>query len=315
VKFSFIHAEKAHFPVAALCRVLGVSRQGYYAHVARGPSDRVQRDAELQERVRAVHDGSKQRYGSPRVLAELKREGFAASKRRVERAMRSMGLSARAPRRFRITTTANERHLVAPNRLARDFTASRPNERWVTDISYVWTNEGWAYVAVILDLFSRAVVGWALDTTLSTRLPKDALEMALARRNAGEGLLHHSDRGCQYTSHEYRDVLDPLGITVSMSRKGNCWDGEGNSLGKGNRQSTCAVGSFPAGDSAQGVKDLSGNVWEWTESCKDSSCSARVNRGGSWDLDVPSYVRAAFRFRRDPSFRGSIIGFRCARSN
>jgi transposase InsO family protein len=224
VKFSFIHAEKAHFPVAALCRVLGVSRQGYYAHVARGPSDRVQRDAELQERVRAVHDGSKQRYGSPRVLAELKREGFAASKRRVERAMRSMGLSARAPRRFRITTTANERHLVAPNRLARDFTASRPNERWVTDISYVWTNEGWAYVAVILDLFSRAVVGWALDTTLSTRLPKDALEMALARRNAGEGLLHHSDRGCQYTSHEYRDVLDPLGITVSMSRKGNCWD-------------------------------------------------------------------------------------------
>lgn len=224
MKFSFIHAEKAHFPVAALCRVLGVSRQGYYAHVARGPSDRVQRDAELQERVRAVHDSSKQRYGSPRVLAELKREGFAASKRRVERAMRSMGLSARAPRRFRITTTANERHLVAPNRLARDFTASRPNERWVTDISYVWTNEGWAYVAVILDLFSRAVVGWALDTTLSTRLPKDALAMALARRNAGEGLLHHSDRGCQYTSHEYRDVLDPLGITVSMSRKGNCWD-------------------------------------------------------------------------------------------
>jgi transposase InsO family protein len=224
VKFSFIHAEKAHFPVAALCRVLGVSRQGYYAHVAREPSARVQRDAELQERVRAVHDGSKQRYGSPRVLAELKREGFAASKRRVERAMRSLGLSARAPRRFRITTTANERHLVAPNRLARDFTASRPNERWVTDISYIWTNEGWAYVAVILDLFSRAVVGWALDTTLSTRLAKDALEMALARRNAGEGLLHHSDRGCQYTSHEYRDLLDPLGITVSMSRKGNCWD-------------------------------------------------------------------------------------------
>jgi putative transposase len=210
VKFSLIHAEKAHFPVSALCRVLGVSRQGYYAHIARGPSDRTRDDAKLQERVRAVHDASKQRYGSPRVLAELKREGFAASKRRVERAMRSMGLSARPPRRFRITTTANERHLVAPNRLARDFTASRPNERWVTDITYVWTNEGWAYVAVILDLFSR--------------LPKDALNMALTRRNTAEGLLHHSDRGCQYTSNEYRDELDAIGVTVSMSRKGNCWD-------------------------------------------------------------------------------------------
>ncbi len=210
MKFSLIHAEKAHFPVSALCRVLGVSRQGYYAHIARGPSDRTRDDAKLQERVRAVHDASKQRYGSPRVLAELKREGFAASKRRVERAMRSMGLSARPPRRFRITTTANERHLVAPNRLARDFTASRPNERWVTDITYVWTNEGWAYVAVILDLFSR--------------LPKDALNMALTRRNTAEGLLHHSDRGCQYTSNEYRDELDAIGVTVSMSRKGNCWD-------------------------------------------------------------------------------------------
>lgn len=224
MKFSFIHAEKANFPVSALCRVLGVSRQGYYAHVARGPSERAREDARLQERVRAVHEASKQRYGSPRVLAELKREGFDASKRRVERAMRSMGLSARPARRFRITTTANERHLVAPNKLERDFTASKPNQRWVTDISYVWTNEGWAYVAVILDLFSRAVVGWALDTTLSTSLPKAALRMALARRNTEAGLLHHSDRGCQYTSNAYRDELDALGVVVSMSRKGNCWD-------------------------------------------------------------------------------------------
>ncbi len=224
MKFSFIHAEKAHFPVAALCRVLGVTRQGYYAHVARGPSDRARDDARLQEHVKAIHEASRRRYGSPRVLAALKREGVVASKRRVERAMRSMGLSARTPRRFRTTTTANERHLVAPNRLARDFTASRPNERWVTDISYVWTNEGWAYVAVILDLFSRAVVGWALDTTLSTRLPKKALKMALTRRNTAEELLHHSDRGSQYTSNEYRDELDTRGVNVSMSRKGNCWD-------------------------------------------------------------------------------------------
>jgi transposase InsO family protein len=220
----FIRAEKANYPVTVLCHVLEVARSGYYAFESRSPSARALERVRLLSKIKTIDAVCKQRYGSPRVLAALKREGFDASKRRVERAMRSMGLSARPPRRFRITTTANERHLVAPNRLARDFTASKPNERWVTDISYVWTDEGWAYVAVILDLFSRAVVGWALDTTLSTRLPKDALNMALTRRNTAEGLLHHSDRGCQYTSNEYRDELDARGVTVSMSRKGNCWD-------------------------------------------------------------------------------------------
>jgi transposase InsO family protein len=135
-----------------------------------------------------------------------------------------MGLQGRSRRRWRATTRANPGHPVVGNALARDFSASRPNERWVTDISYVWTDEGWCYLAVILDLFSRAVVGWALDTTLSTTLPLAALDMAIRRRQPASGLLHHSDRGCQYTSADYRAALAKLGVTVSMSRKGNCWD-------------------------------------------------------------------------------------------
>jgi transposase InsO family protein len=224
MKFAFIHAEKAFFSVAALCRLLGVSRQGYYAYASRAPSERLQRDRALQERVRQVHAESRGTYGSPRVLATLRQDGERVGKRRVERALRNLGLRGRTPRRWRTTTRANPAHPVVGNVLDREFTASRPNERWVTDISYVWTNEGWCYLAVILDLFSRSVVGWALDATLSTSLPLAALGMAVRRRKPQAGLMHHSDRGCQYTSVEYRDVLSELGVTVSMSRKGNCWD-------------------------------------------------------------------------------------------
>jgi len=224
MKFAFIHAEKACFPVAALCRLLGVTRQGYYAYANRPPSERLKRERALQQRVQQVHTESRGTYGSPRVLATLKQRGEPASKRRVERALRSLGLRGRAPRRWRSTTRANPLHPVVGNVLDRDFTASRPNERWVTDISYIWTDEGWCYLAAILDLFSRTVVGWALDSTLSTSLPLAALDMAVRRRRPNKGLLHHSDRGCQYTSTEYRSVLAELGVTVSMSRKGNCWD-------------------------------------------------------------------------------------------
>lgn len=224
MKFAFIHAEKAHFPVAALCRVLEVTRQGYYASQKRGLSQRAKNDQELQQKISAIHQESGRRYGSPRVQAQLKRDGLAVSKRRVERNMRALGLAGRTPRRFRTTTRSNPSHRVEPNLLARNFTASRPNERWVTDITYISTDEGWCYLASVLDLYSRAVVGWALDTTLSAELPLFALNEALSRRRPEEGLLHHSDRGCQYTAEAYRKVLAERGITVSMSRKGNCWD-------------------------------------------------------------------------------------------
>jgi putative transposase len=224
VKFSFIHAQKASFPVAALCRLVGVSRQGYYAYAHRPPSRRVVAEAELCEVIRKVFSESGETYGSPRVLRELKAREIRTSKRRVERAMRGMGLTPPAARRRTKTTIRDASHPVAPNELARDFTATRPNERWVTDITYIWTDEGWAYVASILDLFSRAVVGWAIDTTVTTKLPLTALQNAVQRRRPGAGLLHHSDRGCQYTSAEYRSRLAELGVTVSMSRTGNCWD-------------------------------------------------------------------------------------------
>jgi putative transposase len=224
VKFSFIHAQKASFSIVALCRVLGVSRQGYHAFVRRPPSRRVLEEAQLSEAIRRIFAKSGETYGSPRVHRELGLRGIRTSKRRVERAMRGMGLTPPAPRRQTKTTLRDKSHPVAPNELARDFTATRPNERWVTDITYVWTDEGWAYLATILDLFSRAVVGWALDTTLTTTLAMNALQSAVQRRRPAAGLLHHSDRGCQYTSAAYRARLEQLGVTVSMSRTGNCWD-------------------------------------------------------------------------------------------
>lgn len=224
MKFAFVHAEKAFFAVSSLCRLLQVTRQGYYAYVRSCGSERHKREIALRERLKVVHAQSRGTYGSPRMLAALRAEGFRVGKRSVERAMRSMGLYARRRRRYRTTTRANPSHAVAANTLDQRFEASRPDERWVTDITYVWTDEGWCYLAAILDLFSRSVVGWALDTTLSTRLPLAALQSAIQKRRPERGLLHHSDRGCQYTSADYRSALRECGIEISMSRKGNCWD-------------------------------------------------------------------------------------------
>lgn len=163
MRFAFIEAEKAQFPIAVMCRVFGVTRQGYHAFAKRPPSARALQEAELRERIRAVHEASSGRYGSPRVQQTLRREDMRVGKRRIERAMRDMRLCARRKRRFRVTTLSNSKHPVEPNVLAREFVASRPNERWVTDISYIWTDEGWCYLAAIIDLCSRAVVGWALE--------------------------------------------------------------------------------------------------------------------------------------------------------
>ena len=224
MRFAFIRAEKASFPVVRMCQLLEVTPQGYYAYLKRPPSSRVRADVELCAAAKEVFDESNATYGSPRVLHALQQRGLRVGKRRVERAMRSMGLTPPRRRRHCKTTTRDIAHPVAPNLLARDFDAKRPNQRWVTDITYIWTQGGWVYLAAILDLYSRAVVGWAIDTTLSTRLVLSALNVAIQQRRPEARLLHHSDRGCQYTSDVYRTALDNLGITVSMSRKGNCWD-------------------------------------------------------------------------------------------
>lgn len=222
--YAFIQAEKATLPLAFLCRSLGVSRSGFYAWQRRRPSARARADAQLAREVAEVHAASHGRYGSPRVHAELRARGRRIGRKRVARLLRAQGLAARRPRRFVRTTDSRHGEPIAPNLLARDFTAAAPNRVWVTDITYVATGEGWLYLAAILDLFSRRVVGWALAPTLDTSLPLAALHEALRRRDPPRGLVHHSDRGCQYASAAYRAALAARGVTPSMSRVGDCYD-------------------------------------------------------------------------------------------
>ncbi len=224
MKFEFIEAEKASFPVAFMCRHLGVSRAGFYAWRERPPSLRELDDERLLALIRAIHDESKGRYGSPRVRRELAAKGVHASKHRVARLMQENGLRGRRRRRFRHTTDSNHALPVAPNTLAQDFTVDAPNRVWVTDITYIPTREGWLYLAAILDRYSRRVVGWSMSDRITRQLTLDALAMALRARAPDTGLLHHSDRGSQYASADYQAALAAAGIACSMSRKGNCYD-------------------------------------------------------------------------------------------
>ncbi len=224
MRFAFIAAEKAIYPVRVLCRVLQVTRSGFYAWLGRRPSPRAQANARLQLAIRASHVQSRRNYGSPRVQRDLVAQGFKTSRNRVARQMRAMGLVARRPKRFRVTTDSNHKHRVATNVLNREFAVAGPNQAWVTDITYLWTREGWLYLAVVLDLFARRVVGWAMAEHLRTSLALEALHQALGRRLPAPGLVHHSDRGCQYASDAYRKVLKGHGLVCSMSRKANCWD-------------------------------------------------------------------------------------------
>lgn len=210
--------------VARLCRALSVSKSGYYAWLRREPSARVGRDGELLERIREAHARSRRTYGSPRIHAELRAQGTHCSRKRVARLMREADLSARRPRRAVSTTDSNHALPVAANLLGRDFSAEAPDRRWAADITYVPTAEGWLYLAVILDLFSRRVVGHACGATLATALVVEALAVACGRRQPVAGLLHHSDRGSQYASGEYQVRLAELGAQCSMSRRGDCYD-------------------------------------------------------------------------------------------
>lgn len=224
MRFSFIAAEKAHYPVEVLCRVLGVSRSGYYAWRKRRPSPRIQADEQLVERIAHVHQGSRATYGSPRVHAALAGDGVRVSRKRVIRLMREQGLAGRRRRRFRTTTDSTHGRPIAPNVLQRRFDVDRPDLAWAGDVTYLWTDEGWLYLAVLLDLYSRKIVGWAMSDRLDTALCASALDMALKARKPARGLIHHSDRGSTYAAHEYRDMLARGGFVASMSRRRDCWD-------------------------------------------------------------------------------------------
>jgi putative transposase len=210
--------------VSMMCRVLDISESGYYAWRGRPEPARQRADRQLSQQIGQIFRAGRGVYGSPRVHAGLKQAGICCSRKRVARLMRQAGPVVRPARRTARTTDSCHSDPVAPNLLNRDFHAARPNEKWVGDITGIWTAEGWLYLAGLVDCYSRMLVGWAMSSSRDEILVEKAFQMALGRRQLGSDLLHHSDRGSQYTSRPYRAVLAERGITVSMSRKGDCWD-------------------------------------------------------------------------------------------
>jgi transposase InsO family protein len=225
VKFAFVQDHRRLWPVAAICRVLQVSRSGFFAWLRRGPSRRRRRQEELIEKIKAVHRENRELYGSPRVHRALLIDGQSVSRNTVARLMRQAKIRAKTKRRFvPRTTNSAHRQPVAGNLLDRDFTAAGPDRKWVADITYVPTREGWLYLAAVMDICSRRIVGWSMADHLETELVSNALRMALQRRHPPQGLLHHSDRGVQYASDSYQQLLADNDIRVSMSGRGDCWD-------------------------------------------------------------------------------------------
>lgn len=225
MKYAWIDTQRAHYALSEMCPVLAVSVSGYRAWKRGGKADRRRlTDAQLLALIHAIHDELKAAYGSPRMVLELRARGFSASKTRVERLMREHGIRARHKRKFKVTTDSKHKLPIAPNLLDRNFTPAAPNQVWTSDITYLWTDEGWLYLAIVLDLFNREVVGWSLKPRMTADIVTDALTMAWFRRKPASGVLHHSDRGSQYASHAFQDKLTEYGMTCSMSRKGNCWD-------------------------------------------------------------------------------------------
>lgn len=219
-----MRGEEKDFPVIFMCGIFGVSRGGYYAWRRRDHSLQDAEELKLLRAIEDVHRSSRKNYGSPRIYRQLKGMGHAVGKTKVERVMKKHGIRAKTKRKFRVTTDSKHKLPVAPNLLARNFSPAKPNQTWAGDITYVWTREGWLFLAVIVDLFSRQIVGWSLDKTMTRELVLSALRQAYFRRKPGTGLVFHSDRGSQYCSKEFRQQLREYRMVQSQSRKANCWD-------------------------------------------------------------------------------------------
>lgn len=224
MRFRFIDQAKKEFPAYRLCHLMGVSQSGYFAWKARPASRRQHDDMVMLTHIRSAYFLSHETYGSPRMTRELQDQGFTVGRRRIARLMRENGLHARHKKRFRKTTDSHHAFPVAPNIIAQDFATTSPNQKWGADISYIWTREGWLYLAVVIDLFARRVVGWAVSDRLHRQLALRALEKAITMRRPPKGLIHHSDRGSQYCALDYQGMLKTNGIIISMSGKGNCYD-------------------------------------------------------------------------------------------
>ena len=224
MKYIFIRANAAAWPVRVQCSVLEVTPSGYYAWKKNPLSRRAEKDAKLRPIIQRTFDTYKGIYGSPRITVEVKAQGHRANHKQVERLMQEMGLNARPPKRHVVTTNSKHGDPIAPDLLQQQFSAEKPNEKWVGDITYIETGEGWLYLATVLDLYSRKIVGWAFSDSLATPIVSDALAMAVRQRKPTGALIFHSDRGCQYASAAYRTALTLAKITPSMSRKGCCYD-------------------------------------------------------------------------------------------
>ena len=225
MRFRFIEDRRADYPVRLLCDVLGVSPAGYYAWRLRPESRRSAANRDLVDDIRRVHRDTRGRYGSPRIHVELKAQGRGASRGRIERLMRRQGIRAIMPRPRRVRTTDSRHDLpIAPNLLDRNFIATAANQIWLADITYIETDQGWLYLAAVMDLYTRRIVGWAMAHHLRADLPLAALRMAISAQRPSAGLIHHSDRGVQYASTDYRKLMQSAGLRASMSRKGDCYD-------------------------------------------------------------------------------------------
>ena len=224
MKYAFIREKQVAFPVAPMCHALGVSRSGFYAWLKAPESARTKQDAALAMRIRAAHQKSRRTYGSPRVHAELRATGVRIGRKRVARIMRASGLVGRTKRRWRRTTDSNHDNPIAPNIVQRDFRTEAADRTWVTDVTCIWTAQGWLFLAAMLDLYSRRVVGWSTSANNDRGLALAALRKAVSTRKPRRGLVHHSDRGSPYASEDYRRELKRFGIRASMSRRGDCFD-------------------------------------------------------------------------------------------
>lgn len=254
MSYTFIVEHSREYPVSRMCEILGVSSSGYYDWRQRPLSERAQANERLLKAIRQVHQASRQTYGSPRIHAQLKREGIQVGKHRIARLMRKHRIVGQRPKRKRPRTTERAPGaLSAPNLLAQDFTAKHPNQIWLADITYIDTLEGWLYLAGVLDLYARPIVGWSMAPHLEASLVEQALLMALGRRLPGPGLLHHSDQGSQYTSHLIQSLLTKHKIQVSMSGVGNCYDNAPMESFFGTLKTECATMPFASHADARRV--------------------------------------------------------------
>jgi transposase InsO family protein len=224
VRYAALAAVPSPLALGRRCALLGVSRSGYYAWRQRPPSARAHVNRQIVAEIRRIHAEVDRTYGSPRMQPELQARGLPCGRHRIARLMRAHGIQGKQARRWRVTTDSRHGFALAPNHLGRAFTAAAPNRVWMADVTYIPTGAGWCYLAVVIDAFSRRVVGWALDTQLTAALPRRALERAIAARHPAPGLLHHSDRGIQYAATAYQQLLAQHGMIASMSRRGDCWD-------------------------------------------------------------------------------------------